>query len=198
MTEAPALPVTAAESPLDGGSRRLRTLRLLPRGSAAAAVAAVGLALLGGSFADFGASGRGLVGAVLCPVLVLLAAIDAKHHLLPNDIVLPSALLVALIVAAADSAGFLEHLWAGLALGLFLFLFAAVFPAGLGMGDAKLGLLLGLALGSRTLSAMMVAFAGLFVAALWVLARQGISARKQALPFGPFIALGGILAFFFG
>ena len=198
MTEAPALPVTAAESPLDGGSRRLRTLRLLPRGSAAAAVAAVGLALLAGSFADFGASGRGLVGAVLCPVLVLLAAIDAKHHLLPNDIVLPSALLVALIVAAADSAGFLEHLWAGLALGLFLFLFAAVFPAGLGMGDAKLGLLLGLALGSRTLSAMMVAFAGLFVAALWVLARQGISARKQALPFGPFIALGGILAFFFG
>jgi leader peptidase (prepilin peptidase)/N-methyltransferase len=158
----------------------------------------VGLALLAGSFADFGASGRGLVGAVLCPVLVLLAAIDAKHHLLPNDIVLPSALLVALIVAAADPAGFLEHLWAGLALGFFLFLFAAVFPAGLGMGDAKLGLLLGLALGSRTLSAMMVAFAGLFVAALWILATQGISARKKSIPFGPFIAIGGILAFFLG
>jgi prepilin signal peptidase PulO-like enzyme (type II secretory pathway) len=66
------------------------------------------------------------------------------------------------------------------------------------MGDAKLGLLLGFALGSRTLAAMMVAFAGLFVAALWILARQGFSARKQAIPFGPFIALGGILGFFLG
>ncbi|MGZ4317311.1 MAG: prepilin peptidase [Gaiellaceae bacterium] len=198
MTEAPTLPVAAAESPVEGAPRRPQTRELLPRGSAAAAVAAVGLALFAGSFADFGASGRGLVGAVLCPVLVLLATIDAKHHLLPNDIVLPSALLVALIVAAADPAGFLEHLWAGLALGFFLFFFAAVVPAGLGMGDAKLGLLLGLGLGSRTLSAMMVAFAGLFVAALWVLATQGISARKQAIPFGPFIALGGILAFFLG
>jgi prepilin signal peptidase PulO-like enzyme (type II secretory pathway) len=45
---------------------------------------------------------------------------------------------------------------------------------------------------------MMVAFAGLFVAALWILATQGISARKKAIPFGPFIALGGILAFFLG
>ncbi len=198
MTEAPALPMAGTESPSDNADRRPRTRELLPRGVIAAGVAAASAALLAGSFADFGASGRAVVGAVLCPVLVLLAAIDAKHHLLPNDIVLPSALAIALLVAAVDPAGFFEHLWAGLALGLFLFLFAAVFPAGLGMGDAKLGLLLGLALGSRTLSAMMLAFAGLFVAALWVLARQGLSARKQAIPFGPFIAFGGILAFFFG
>ena len=66
------------------------------------------------------------------------------------------------------------------------------------MGDAKVGLLLGLALGSRTFSAMMVAFAGLFLAAVWILATQGIAARKKAIPFGPFLALGGILAFFLG
>jgi prepilin signal peptidase PulO-like enzyme (type II secretory pathway) len=105
---------------------------------------------------------------------------------------------MALIVAATNPGGFFEHLWAGLALGFFLFVLAAVSRSGLGMGDAKLGLLLGLALGSRTLAAMMVAFAGLFVAALWILARQGFSARKQAIPFGPFIALGGILGFFLG
>ena len=64
------------------------------------------------------------------------------------------------------------------------------------MGDAKVGLLLGLALGSRTLSAMMLAFLGLFVAALWILSRRGLSARRQSIPFGPFLALGGIAAFF--
>ena len=147
---------------------------------------------------DFGLSGRALVGVVLCPVLILLAAIDIRHRLLPNEIVLSTALLIALIVAATNPAGFFEHLEAGLALFGFLFVFAAIFKGGLGMGDAKLGLLLGLALGSRTFSAMMVAFVGLFLAALWIIATQGIAARKKAIPFGPFIALGGILAFFIG
>jgi leader peptidase (prepilin peptidase)/N-methyltransferase len=169
---------------------------LLPNGRARVAVAVAGAGLLVASFAVFGGSGRALVGAVLCPVLVLLATIDARHRLLPNAIVFPSALLIALIVAATNPAGFLEHLEAGLALGFFLFLFAAVFPAGLGMGDAKVGLLLGLALGSRTLSAMMLAFLGLFVAALWILSRRGLSARKQSIPFGPFLAFGAIAAFF--
>ena len=169
---------------------------LLPTGRTRAAVALSGGALFVASFVVFGIGGRALVGAVLCPVLVLLAAIDFKHHLLPNAIVLPSVLLIALILAAADADGFFEHLEAGLALGAFLFLFAALFPSGLGMGDAKLGLLLGLALGSRTLAAMMVALFGLFFAALWILARQGIAARRQSIPFGPFLALGGIVAFF--
>ena len=198
MTEAPAIPGAVAEPLADDPTGRSKTRELLPRGLSAAAVAAVSVGLLALSFADFGMSGRALVGALLCPLLAVLAAIDAKHRLLPNDIVLPGALLMALLVAAVDPGGFFEHLWAGLALGFFLFLFATIFPSGLGMGDAKLGLLLGLALGSRTLAAMMVAFAGLFVAALWILATQGISARKQAIPFGPFIALGGILAFFLG
>ena len=177
---------------------RLPLGELLPKGTTAAAVAVVSVALAVTSFADFGASGRALVGAVLCPVLILLAAIDWRHKLLPNEIVLSSALLVALIVAATNAAGFLEHLEAGLALGGFLLVFAVVFPGGLGMGDAKLGLLLGLALGSRTFSAMMVAFVGLFLTALFIVATQGTSARKKAIPFGPFIALGGILAFFLG
>jgi prepilin signal peptidase PulO-like enzyme (type II secretory pathway) len=118
--------------------------------------------------------------------------------LLPNEIVFSATLLVALIIAAANPGEFLKHLAIGLAVGGFLFFFAAIFPGGLGMGDAKLAFLLGLALGSRTASAMMVALIGLFLAALWILATQGVAARKRAIPFGPFLALGGILAFFFG
>jgi len=175
-----------------------RPLRdLLPTGRMRIGVAVGGVALIAASFAMFGLSGRALVGAVFCPVMLLLASIDAKNHVLPNVIVLPSALLIALIVAATNPSGFLTHLWAGLALFAFLFLFAAIFPAGLGMGDAKAGLLIGLALGYRTFTAMTLAFAGLFLAAVWVLLRHGFSARKQSIPFGPFLALGGILAFFF-
>jgi leader peptidase (prepilin peptidase)/N-methyltransferase len=201
MTEAPTiLPPEAPEASTEPPSepeQRKELRALLPTGPTAVAATVGGAALAIASVIVFGASGRALVGVVLCPVLVLLAAIDLRHHVLPNAIVLPSALLIALIVAAAEPALFLEHLEAGLALFGFLFIFAAIYPAGMGMGDAKVGLLLGLALGSRTLAAMMAAFAGLFVAALWVLLRHGLSARKQSLPFGPFLALGGILAFFF-
>jgi leader peptidase (prepilin peptidase) / N-methyltransferase len=177
---------------------RMPMRELLPTGSRRAAVVSIGLVLIVASFVEFGASGRALVGAVLCPALVALAAIDIKHRLLPNVIVFPSVLAVALIIAAAEPGAFLTHLAAGAALGGFFFAFGAIFSGSLGMGDAKLGFLLGLALGSRTLPAVMVALVGLFVAALWVLATRGMAARKQALPFGPFLALGGILAFFFG
>jgi prepilin signal peptidase PulO-like enzyme (type II secretory pathway) len=150
------------------------------------------------SFAKFGASGEALLGAVLCPTLVLLAAIDVKHRVLPNLIVFPAMLAIGLIVAVSDPGGFLTHLAAGAALGFFFFAIAALIPGSIGMGDAKLGFLLGLALGSRTLGAMTIALLGLLLAALWILARQGMGARKQTIPFGPFLALGGILGFFLG
>jgi leader peptidase (prepilin peptidase) / N-methyltransferase len=177
--------------------RELQLRELLPTGRRGVGLGLLGAGLAIASVTDFGVTGRALVGVVFCPVLVLLAAIDMKHRLLPNTVVFPSVLLVALIVAAADPAGFFDHLWAGLALFGFLFLFAAIFPAGLGMGDAKVGLLIGLALGSRTLAAMLATSAAAFVAALWILARQGPSGRKQTIPFGPYLALGAILAFFF-
>jgi leader peptidase (prepilin peptidase)/N-methyltransferase len=174
-----------------------RTLdELMPAGRELFVVTTLAVFLTVASFAVFGASGRGLVGAVVCPALVVLASIDLRHRLLPNAIVFPSVLAVLLVVAAANPHGFLEHLWAGLALGGFLLVFALVFPAGLGMGDAKVGFLLGFALGSRTVSAMIVAFFCLFLAALWTLLRHGLAARRQSLPFGPFLAFGTIVAFF--
>jgi len=195
MTEVVATPDAPAEKP---AVKRTPTRELLPRGALAAIVVVAGLAFLVASFADFGLSGQGFVGAILCPVLVLLAAIDFQHRLLPNDIVLPAALVVGLIVVVADPGDFAAHLVAGGALGLFFFAFALIFAGSLGLGDAKLGFLLGLALGSRTLTAVAVALLGLLLAALWILATQGLAARKKAIPFGPFLALGGILAFFFG
>ena len=194
------MPEPVTETPAEPGAVEPRGpfVELLPTGTPRMLVAAGMVVAAVGSFADFGFHGRALVGAVLCPALILLAAIDAKHKLLPNAIILPASLAIGLIVAASTPGSFLSHLAAGAALGGFFFVFGTIFAGSVGMGDAKLGFLLGLALGPRTFGAVIVAFAGLLIAALYVLATRGTSARKDAIPFGPFLALGGILAFFLG
>jgi leader peptidase (prepilin peptidase) / N-methyltransferase len=193
-------PPAADSEPLAEESKveRPQFAALLPTGNTRVVVTIACFALVVAPFAAFGLHGRALVGAVLCPSLVLLAAIDLKHRLLPNEIILPASLAIGLIVAASAPGDFLSHLEAGLALGGFFFIFGTLFAGSFGVGDAKLGFLLGLALGAKTLGASLIAFAGLFVAALYVLASRGVSARKDSLPFGPFLALGGILAFFLG
>lgn len=169
---------------------------LLPTGGLRVFVLAAGVAACVGSFAAFGLSTRAFIGAVLCPALILLAAIDAQHRLLPNTIVLPTTVAVAVILLAGAPSVFLPHLLAAVILGGFFFAFAVFVPGSVGMGDVKLGFLLGLALGSRTLAAAIYASAGLLVAALYILATRGATARKDVIPFGPFLAVGGIIAFF--
>jgi prepilin signal peptidase PulO-like enzyme (type II secretory pathway) len=192
-------PVTKAEETEPQPEAERRSLAsLLPSGNTGVLVAVVAGAFVVASFAVFGFHGRAFIGVVLCPALVLLAAIDLKHKLLPNMIILPASLAIGLIVAASAPGDFLSHLAAGAALGGFFFLFGTVFRGSFGMGDAKLGFLLGLALGGKTLGATLIAFAGLFLAAVYVLASRGTSARKDAIPFGPFLAVGGILAYFLG
>ena len=195
----PAEPAPKPEAGAESPTVESRPLsELLPTGTSLMVVGAAMVVAVAASFAHFGLTGHALLGAVFCPTLILLAAIDMQHRLLPNMIILPASLAVGLIVAASAPGDFVPHLLAGLALGGFFFAFAAFFPGSLGMGDAKLGFLLGLALGAKTLGAAMIAFAALLVAALFVLFTRGVSARKDAIPFGPFLALGGILAFFLG
>lgn len=193
-----ATPQVREEEP-DSGSPavgRPPLAALLPTDGLRILVLAAGLGVFAGSFAEYGLSTQAFIGAVFCPALVLLAAIDAQHGLLPNTIVLPTTLAVAVILGAGAPSKFLPHLAAAAALGGFFFAFAAIFPGSMGMGDAKLGFLLGIALGSRTFAAAIYACAGLLVAALYILATRGASARKDVIPFGPFLAAGGIIAFF--
>ena len=194
MTEPTSQPETT-ETPTRGERAPLR--ELLPTETARLAVVAASGALVVGSFARFGFSGWALLGAVLCPALVLLAAIDARHHLLPNEIILGGSLAVGLIVAASTPGAFLPHLAAGAAFFAFFVVFGLIFGAGsMGLGDAKLGFLLGLALGPKTFGAALIAFTAGLVAALYVLATRGVSARKDTISYGPFLALGGIVAYF--
>jgi leader peptidase (prepilin peptidase) / N-methyltransferase len=124
--------------------------------------------------------------------LIALAGIDFDHKLLPNKIVYPMAVYGLVATAVVDTNDLPEHLIAGA--GAFTFLFVAVlaYPAGMGMGDVKLAGAMGLYLGVSIVPALLVAFMLGTVVGLAIMAREGVEARKKAVPFGVFLALGGI------
>ncbi len=131
-----------------------------------------------------------------CAALVAVSVIDLERRIIPNRIVLPAAA----VVLAAQTLLFPSPEWALAAFGaaLFLFLAALAYPAGMGMGDVKLALLLGAMLGRTVPVAMMIAMIAALVPAIVLLIRHGSAARKMGIPFGPFLAFGGIVALFAG
>jgi leader peptidase (prepilin peptidase)/N-methyltransferase len=139
------------------------------------------------------------LGLVLVMVLVPVAMIDLEHRIIPNAITLPAALVAVGIGAVTRPGGLPEQLIAGAAAGGFLLLFALAYPRGMGMGDVKLAAVLGLFLGRSVGVALFVGvIAGAIVGAA-IMARRGVAAgRKTAVPFGPFLALGGVVALLAG
>ena len=152
--------------------------------------------LIAGSVVAYGLSARAAVAAVFCTVLVTVSAIDLQRRVIPNRIVLPATVLVLAAQTAVSPS--LEWPIASLGAALFLFTAALAYPRGMGMGDVKLALLLGAALGRTVPVALMVGMLAALVPALVLLARHGTAARKMAIPFGPFLALGGVVALFAG
>jgi leader peptidase (prepilin peptidase) / N-methyltransferase len=148
--------------------------------------------------ARFGLTPRSLVAAFFLCVLVLLSVIDAERHVLPNRIVLPATGAVLAAQIAFFPAQTRTWVLAALLAALCLFLIRAAYPPGLGMGDVKLALLLGAALGATVAVALVVGVLAAALAAAIVLTRNGAKARRRALPFGPFLAFGAIVAVFFG
>jgi leader peptidase (prepilin peptidase) / N-methyltransferase len=151
-----------------------------------------------GALSVFGATGRGLVGALLAAVVVVLSAIDLERRIIPNRIVLPATLAVLLLQASRSPESALDAVVAALAAALVLYLPLAVYPAGMGMGDVKLALLLGAALGKTVVVALAVGLVAPVPVAVALLVLRGAGARKLAIPFGPFLALGGLVALFLG
>lgn len=125
--------------------------------------------------------------------LIALATIDLDHRLLPNRIVYPMAAYGLVATAIVDSGDVVEHLVAGAGAFLFLFVAVLVYPRGMGMGDVKLAGAMGLYLGLSIVPAMLVAFLSGSVVGLGIIAREGAAGRKKAVPFGVFMALGGIV-----
>ena len=154
--------------------------------------------LVAACFFHFGLTGEAVVGAYFCAALVVLSAIDAERRILPDLIVLPSFLLVLTGNLILQPDRWMEWVGASLGASLFLFLALVAYPRGMGMGDVKLALLLGAGLGYAVSVGLMMGMVSALVASSVLFARHGVSARKMAIPFGPFLAFGSIVALFVG
>jgi leader peptidase (prepilin peptidase) / N-methyltransferase len=140
-----------------------------------------------------------VLGLVLVGVLVPVALIDLEHRIIPNKITLPAAVAAVAIGVALDLRGVPEQLIAGAGAAGFLLFFVLAYPRGMGMGDVKLAGVLGLFLGRSVAVALLAGvLLGTIVGAA-VMARVGVEkGRKTAVPFGPFLALGGLVGLFAG
>jgi leader peptidase (prepilin peptidase)/N-methyltransferase len=146
-----------------------------------------------------GVDADALPGLALVLVLVPTALIDLEYRIIPNALMAVGAVVGLALVALTESSQLAEHLIAAAAAGGFFFAVVLAYPAGMGMGDVKLAAVLGLYLGASVIPALAVALLAGTLVGVAVIARKGAKAgRKTAVPFGPFLALGGIVGLLAG
>jgi leader peptidase (prepilin peptidase)/N-methyltransferase len=139
------------------------------------------------------------LGLAFVLLLVPVTVIDIDFRIIPNKLMLAGTIAALTILALTRPADIPEHLIAAVAAGGFLLIAAIAYPAGMGMGDVKLAFVMGLFLGREVGVAML---AGLFagsIVGIAIMARAGVAAgRKKSIPFGPFLALGGLIGLLAG
>lgn len=182
----PAVAVSEAAPPGADDDRRPLLRHPLPVAVLAAAAGALG-------FAAYAAVADALIAAFIAVVLVVIAATDIERRLIPNRIVLPAIGIVLVARIAASPGRASEVMLAALAAGAAFLIPNLINSSAMGMGDAKLAIFLGASLGWGVAGAIIVAFLAVFPVALGTFMRNGLAARKATLPFGPFMALGGLV-----
>ncbi len=135
---------------------------------------------------------------VFVTMLAAITLTDLERRIIPNKILLAGAVICIAIAAPSDPGGLAERAAAAAAAGGVLFLIVFAYPAGMGLGDAKLAAVMGLFLGWAVAPAILVGLLTATVAGLTLIARHGAQARKMAIPFGPFLALGGLVGMLVG
>ena len=140
----------------------------------------------------FGA--RGLLVAGVVALLVELAAVDLERRIIPNRLVLPSVLVVLAAQLALDPSFYLKALACAAAAGVFLLVPSLIRRGAVGMGDVKLAVLLGAALGPLVATALAIGLTAVGLYALLLVAARSRAALRQEVPLGPFLAGGAILA----
>src|SRR5215208_2448954 len=146
-----------------------------------------------------GADRDAWLGLALVLLLVPITLIDLEHRIIPNKLTLAGAVVAIALVLATRSDDLLEHVVAAVAAGGFLLVAAIAYPAGMGMGDVKLAAVLGLFLGRDVGVAMLAGLLAGSVVGVAIMAAKGAAVgRKTAIPFGPFLAFGGLVGLLAG
>jgi leader peptidase (prepilin peptidase) / N-methyltransferase len=132
------------------------------------------------------------LGLVLVTTLAAVTLTDLERRIIPNRILAVAAVAGVAIVAVGDPASLPERAIAAAGAGGLFFAAALAYPRGMGLGDVKLAALIGLFLGREVAPAILIALLAGSAVGLAMIARSGAAARKQAIPFGPFLALGAV------
>lgn len=138
------------------------------------------------------------IGLVFVATLVTVTLTDLERRIIPNKVLIVAAILCLAIAVPTDPGGLPERAIAAVAAGGLFFLAALAYPAGMGLGDVKLAATMGLFLGRAVAPAILVALLAGSLVGVALLIRHGGKARKMAIPFGPFLALGGIVGLLVG
>jgi leader peptidase (prepilin peptidase) / N-methyltransferase len=138
------------------------------------------------------------LGLVFVTTLVAITLTDLERRVIPNKILVVAAVLGVAIAAIGDPSSLPERAIATAAAGGGLFLVALAYPRGMGLGDVKLAAVMGLFLGRNVAPAIFVALLTGSLVGLFLIARHGAEARKRAIPFGPFLAIGGVVGLLAG
>ena len=139
-----------------------------------------------------------LLGLIFVATLIAVTVTDLERRTIPNKVLLVAAVLGVAVAAIGDTGSLPERAIAAAAAGGLLFAAALAYPRGMGLGDVKLAATMGLFLGREVAPAIFVALLAGSLVGLAMIARHGAAARKQAIPFGPFLALGGLVGLFAG
>jgi leader peptidase (prepilin peptidase)/N-methyltransferase len=143
-------------------------------------------------------TGELALGLLFCALLVMVTLTDLERRVIPNAVLLVGAVAGIAIAAATDPGSLVERGLAAAGAGGALLCVALAYPRGMGMGDVKLAAVMGLYLGSAVVPALLVGFGVGALFGLGLIARHGAEARKRKVPFGPFLALGGIVGLWYG
>ena len=138
------------------------------------------------------------LGLVFVTMLAAITLTDLERRIIPNKVLIVGAVAGAAIAAAGDPGTLPERAIAAAAAGGVLFAAALAYPRGMGLGDVKLAATMGVFLGRNVGPALLVALLAGALVGLAMIAREGAAARKRAIPFGPFLALGGVVGLLYG
>lgn len=143
-------------------------------------------------------AGEIALGLIFVTALLAVTLTDLERRIIPNKILAVAAVLAVAVAAVSDPGSLPERPAAAVAAGGLLFAAALAYPRGMGLGDVKLAATMGLFLGRNVAPAIFVALLAGSVVGLAMIARHGASARKQGIPFGPFLAFGGVVGLLAG
>jgi len=139
-----------------------------------------------------------VIGLVFVAMLAVITLTDLERRIIPNKALIAGAVICLAIAIPTDPGGVPERLIAALAAGGLFFLIVLAVPRGMGLGDAKLVATMGLFLGRAVAPAILAGLLAGTVVGLALIASRGPDARKMTIPFGPFLALGGVVGLLAG